>query len=72
MELKVQSYLWNDLALDDSGRYMLALACFYLGKGVEETRDVLNRDPSDREVAFIVSTAAFCGLNPETDTIEKV
>lgn len=42
-----------------------------LEKGVEETRDVLKRRLDDREVQFILSTAAFCGVTKSKDSITK-
>lgn len=71
MRVRMKSELWDALKLDDPERYNLALCCFYLGKGVEETRDLLNRDNSDSEVLYTLETAVYSGLNLSTDTITR-
>lgn len=68
----MKSVLWSALGLDDPAQYHLALSCFYLGKGVEETRDLLSRGVSDPEVLYVLETAAFSGLDTTSDIIEKV
>lgn len=71
MRLRIKGVLWNSLGLVDPTAYHLALSCFYLGKGVEETRDLLSRGSSDPEVLYVMETAAFSGLDPTSDRIEK-
>lgn len=71
MKLKMNEVLWRALDLDVPSKYFLALSCFYLGKGVEETRELLSRPHHDPEVAFVLEAAAFSGLDPNVDFIEK-
>lgn len=69
MQVRIKSHLWNSLALDDPERYDLALCSFYLGRNVEETRDLLNRPRSDSEVQYAHETAVLSGLNSNLDCI---
>lgn len=67
----MKPHLWDSLGLDEPERYNLALCCFYLGRGVEETRDLLSRGPDDTEVLYVLETAVYSGLDMSTDTITR-
>lgn len=38
----IPDYVWNDLRLDEGTRAQDAAMCFFVGKGVEETRRLLD------------------------------
>lgn len=40
--VKIPKYVWIGLGLDDPRRLALASMCFYLGKRIEETRNIIN------------------------------
>lgn len=61
---KIPKYIWVDLDLDDPERCRTASMCFYLGKGVEETRRVLNGFMND-EKREIIEIAKLSGYTPE-------
>lgn len=65
------AHLWNELGIDDPEHYNLVLCCFYLGKGLLETRDLLARGQDDPEVSFVLETAVFSGLDLTRDSITK-
>lgn len=71
MRVRMKPELWNSLGLDELEKYNLALCCFYLGRGIEETRDLLLRDPSDPEVLYVLETAVYSGLDLDKDTITR-
>lgn len=60
---KIPKYIWVDLDLDDVERRSVASVCFYLGKGVEETRRVLNGFMND-EKREIIEIAKLSGYTP--------
>lgn len=71
MIVTIHSHTWDQLGLDDPQRYVLALSCFYLGKGIHETMNLLSRDPSDSEVVYVSGTAMYSGMSMKTDFIRK-
>lgn len=71
MKVRMRKELWDSFGLDRADSYNLALCCFYLGKGLEETRDLLERRPDDPEVLYTIETAVYSGLNPDVDSIVK-
>lgn len=71
MQLYMKAVLWDALQLDDEHNYRLALCCFYLGRGVEEVRDLISRRKDDPEVKYVLSTAMFAGINFDLDVIRK-
>lgn len=68
----MKAVLWDELNLDDPSNYHLALSCFFVGRGVEETRELLKRGSTDPEVRYVLETAAFSGLNVDSDNITRV
>lgn len=71
MNLVIQPVLWESLGLDDDRRYWLTMCCFYVGKGVEETRELLSRNPSDPDVLFTEYVATLSGLSRTRDSMKK-
>lgn len=62
---------WSDFGLDDPERYNLVLCCFYLGRGLIETSELLDRGPDDPEVVYVLETAVFSGLDLNRDKIVR-
>lgn len=71
MNLTIQSALWDSLGLDDARRYWITMCCFYTGKGVEETRELLSRSPNDPDVLFVEYVATLSGLSKTRDSMKK-
>lgn len=60
---RVPRYIWVDLRLGEGTRCEDASMCFFLGKGVEETRRLLDGfRPS--EMNEVRELAPLCGYNP--------
>lgn len=72
VQVRIKTHVWNSLQLDDAERYNLALCSFFLGRNVEETRDLLNRPYNDAEVQYVHETAVLSGLNSNLDCIIQV
>lgn len=71
MKLRMKPVLWNALDLDVERHYDLARCCFYLGRGVEETRYILSLKDDHLEVQFVLSSATLSGYDPDVDVIIK-
>lgn len=57
MAVLILQALWEALGLDDPSRHDLASRCFFLGRGVEETRRILNGfDPHEARDVVEIST----------------
>lgn len=57
MAVLVLQALWDALGLDDPARHDLASRCFFLGRGVEETRRILSGfDPDEAGDVLEIST----------------
>lgn len=72
MRLEMQTMLWAGLGLDEPYKYRAALACFYLGYGVEETRLLLTHRPGAPELEDVVGLALACGLDYSRDSIVQI
>lgn len=60
----IPRYVWIDLNLEDPTRRRDTSMCFYLGKGIEETRRILD-GYSPFELSEVREIAPLSGYNPE-------
>lgn len=63
---KIPRYLWVDLHMNEGTRAVDAAKCFYLGKGVEETRHILD-GRGFGELDDVRELADLNGFNSERD-----
>lgn len=57
MAVLILQTLWDALGLDDPAKHDLASRCFFLGRGVEETRRILQGyDPKEADDVIEISS----------------
>lgn len=71
MKVKLYRTQWIELGLDEDSNYRIALACFYLGFGFEETRRLVKHPLglNHPDVKDAMDIAVFSGLDPSKDSI---
>lgn len=69
MKVKLYRTQWIELGLDEGSNYRIALACFYLGFGFEETRRLVKLGLDHPDVKDAMDIAVFSGLDPSKDSI---
>lgn len=62
--------IWRELGLEDEGKLDIASRCFYIGKGLEETKRFIKKGDCE-EFEDLIGLTNLCGYKTEVHQMKE-